>query len=203
MPAPVVVQHAALQFARWWIEKERGYVSGIASGDRARQLAALRAAAGYFRVARNFPTAFDVGQGLERLAPALDALLAHSDEVVDQSNLPHAISVLRRALGDAYGGRDLLSAATKFLWILRQDPVVIFDSQARIALGAPAQDYEKYLSLWREGYNRIHDVLAEACTDQQVLSVLGTESAAATREWFHGRVYDIYLWNAGAPVRAT
>ena len=110
-----------------------------------------------------------------------------------------AVARLRVDLGIRYGGGDELSAATKFLWLLQRDPVIIYDSQARRALGAPVGDYDRYVSLWRSGYRENQQEIREAC---DALPQRSTDRIPFNRgeapEWFRQRVYDIYLWLAGS-----
>src|SRR5207249_351018 len=128
--------------------------NALASNDRTQRLPAVRRAAGYFKVARNFPKAFDIERGFQRLAPVLEILESYRSRPVTTETLGGIVETARHDLGAAYGGKDLLSAATKFLWLLHKDPVVIFDSQARIALGAPSTDYPGFLKVWHDGYSR-------------------------------------------------
>jgi len=191
--------HCAKQYAESWSRGERPIFEALAGTDRGCRLEALQHGAGYFRIARNFKIAFDVGQGLERLAPVLDLLEPFRTSALTGRALCDTIDELRSQLAAGYGGGDRLSAATKLLWLLRRDPVIIYDSQARRALGAPNGDYAKYVELWRSGYRKHKDAIRGACA---ALSGAGRGNADVDREtaqeWFRQRVYDIYLWNAGA-----
>jgi hypothetical protein len=192
------------EYFDYWTQSERGYVEALSSSDEAVRLATLQGAAGYFRVARNFPTSHDVGRGLPRLKPALDVLHQLSASDVNEANLSRIVTHLRGELGRLYGGADLLSAATKFLWLRSRDVVIIFDGQARAALKAPYGAYDAYLQRWFRGYQRNAAEIAEACS--QFVASLSEAAPVADRrdielpEWFRRRVYDIYLWNAGKPV---
>ena len=178
-------------------------MSDLTSSDRVRQLSGLKAAAAYFRVARNFPLTYDTGRGLSRLAPVLDLLNHEGLKRVTDDTVAEAVGFLRTALGTAYGGRDLLSAATKFLWLLHKDAVVIFDSQARAALKSPAGDYVGYLQLWRTRYAEAIRRVSQACRSTQVRLIMGPQRADADAEWFRRRVFDIILWNVGSSARAA
>jgi hypothetical protein len=116
------------------------------------------------------------------------------------------VGSLRRQLGALYGGKDLLSAATKFLWLLRGDPVIIFDSQARAALGTPYANYEAFVERWCEEYIHYADAIRKACDSLPRSPDLAADRGACSErarvgvdhEWFRHRVFDIHLWNVGA-----
>ncbi len=193
--------YCAKQYAKSW-SSERPLFEGLAGADRSCRLEAIQRGAGYFKIARNFRTAFDVGQGLERLAPVLRVLEPFRSSRLTTDTLCETIADLRGQLAGGYGGGDRLSAATKLLWLLRRAPVIIYDSQARSALGAPSGDYAKYVGLWRRGYKEHKDEIREACAALPRTGRNKTEVAhEVAQEWFRQRVYDIYLWNAGAPRR--
>lgn len=62
---------------------------------------------------------------------------------VNDHTLADVVRRLRRELGMPYGGKDVLSAATKFLWLAHRDVVIIHDSQVRAVLGAEYGDYDE------------------------------------------------------------
>ena len=196
--AAVLYERCAREYANYWRNKERAFVMDLAGGDAATTLVATQKAAGYFRIARNFPTAFDVERGLRRFEPMLQVFDEARVTTVLPATLVEVVLLFQRKLGDVYGGRKVLSAATKFLWLLHRDPVVIFDSQARVALGAPIGDYSRYLKLWYAGYELAKQPIAAACSELPNDQV---DSTTASAEWFRRRVYDIYLWRAGSPAK--
>jgi hypothetical protein len=153
----------AREYAKYWISKERAFVAALASGDYAVRLQALQRAAGYFRVARTMRLAYDVGRGQERLGPALAVLQEAPFQRVTAANLSETVGLLRRRLGEVYGDRDLLSAATKLLWLLHRDAVVIFDSQARVSLRTAPGDYDAYLASWRLEFAKAEPDIRQAC----------------------------------------
>ena len=122
----------------------------LANGDPTERLQAIQGGAGYFKVARNFPTSFDVDRGHERLAPVRDALERYRSTRPSESTVPNVVAKLRAELGAPYGGGDRLSAATKLLWLMHRAPVIIYDFQAREALGGRGGDYDNFVELWRE-----------------------------------------------------
>jgi hypothetical protein len=182
------------EYAGYWTGKENWMVSGLQSTDVQTRLNALQKAAGYFRIARSFRNAYDVDKGLPRLAPLLAVLEHYRTIRIKPDSLIAAIEDARVRLGAPYGGRNVLSAATKLLWMLHKAPVIIFDSQVRIALGTAHGDYESYVRAWRAGYDSVESDVRDACS-----FALGASKDHVTTDWFRQRVYDIYLWRAGAP----
>ena len=189
---------AAREYARAWLSRERHFVEDLASDDRARRLLAIQAAGGYFKISRSFALQFDVQRGLPRLAPALDALERVAPVTLEEDALPSTVDTLRRELGRPYGGKDLLSAATKFLWLRHRDTVIIHDSQVRSALGARSGDYSNYLALWRAEYTKTRAQILATC-DAVARDGSAEVRSIATQEWFRRRVLDIHLWRVGAP----
>jgi hypothetical protein len=192
----------AKQYSGYWFKAERHLFEGLASGDQRRRLEAIQKGAGYFRIARNFRKKFDIDRGLARLAPVLGILEQFRSSELTTDTLCETIALLRAQLGAGYGGGDRLSAATKLLWLLRRDPVVIYDSQARSALCGRAGDYAEYVERWRSGYAEHKNAIGEACAAlSRPDSNTTTSSRETAQEWFRQRVYDIYLWRLGAPGR--
>jgi hypothetical protein len=68
------LKNSAIEYAGYWFKTERDLHTGLSSDNRASRLRALQRAAGYFKIARNMPRAYDVGSGHERMAPALAIL---------------------------------------------------------------------------------------------------------------------------------
>jgi len=199
-------EHSANQYAHLWLRSERSFVEALADDDADARLVAIQRAAGYFRIARNLPTAFDIRRGLQRLAPIRDLLQAPSLRLIDAQSLGQVVESFRHQLGALYGGKDLLSAATKFLWLLRGDPIIIFDSQARFALGTPYANYDAYVDKWREAYTKFADTIQSACdslprnrdTEPNLHARSERARIGIDHEWFRHRVFDIHLWNVGA-----
>jgi len=183
---------AANRYARTRIDLEQGLVSGLGAVDRATRLKALQRCAGYFRIARKFPTRFDIERGIPRLDPVLvilDTLPARlrADRLVD------IVDLTSQRLATAYGRKGLLSAATKLLWLIYRDPVILYDSQVRASLGVRAGDYAAYVRRWHALYSR------HAVEIRSAASRIRIPGVPSEREWFRRRVFDIYLWAEGAP----
>lgn len=188
---------AAADFALQWHSKECGAFYGLAASDRDTRLQALKVAAKHFVIARNFPLAFDTKVGKARFAPALDVLDPLRRTTPTSDSMCEVVAVFAHELGDRYGERQLLSAASKLMWLCHRSPVIIYDSRARKALRAPAGDYATYVHLWRDRYARDADEIAHASAelarDQNIPD--------AIHDWFRHRVLDLRLWHEGAPER--
>jgi hypothetical protein len=205
------LEDCALEYAGYWTDNEHSFVTALAGSDTQQRLATLQRASGYFKISRSFKRTFDVGAGIPRLQPVLDVLDRLATGTLTEKNLGTVVRDLRRDLGRPYGNRDLLSAATKFLWLLRRDVVIIHDSQARLALNAPHGDYDAYWELWHAAYSRRRDEVATACDRLSLRANRLAKSPEADRElresakaeWFQRRVFDIYLWKAGAPRQSS
>lgn len=95
----------ARYYAKVWALKERRFVEGLASTDPAIRDQAIGDAGGYFRISRSLRTAYDVGLGLPRLKPVLDALDRVPTDSVTDVTLLNVINELRREIGRPYGNR--------------------------------------------------------------------------------------------------
>jgi hypothetical protein len=199
-------QASAGAYADKWFRSERQIVRDYMTTERALRTAALQRAAGYFKIARNMPRKYDTAVGLDRLGPVLSILEEPEYSAVDAASLRDRVRSLRRRLAVAYGGKDLLSAATKLLWLSHKSAVIIFDSQARAALGTRAGDYEAYLDQWHIGFAVAREEVLGACrvlAERQPDAALGISreewKSTVLEEWFMMRVFDMQLWQ---PQRA-
>jgi hypothetical protein len=180
----------AHQYARTLKRSEKFFLGALQSEARHERLLGLRRGAGYFGIARNFPLAFDVALGVQRLAPVLDLIESPPYRSVSAGTVLDQVKALRSQLAELYGGKDRLSAATKFLWMVHRTPIVIYDERARRALRASRGDYEHYWELWHSGYESCQEAIAVAS------ETLKPDVPEALEEWFHERVYDLSLWNS-------
>jgi hypothetical protein len=207
MTTPYLLE-SAFEYAKYWATSERQFVTDFSSSDPSRQLLALQRSGGYFKIARSFPLSYDVEAGLPRLSPVLATINSIAAGAVTDTTIGSVIKSLRHELGRAYGGRDLLSAATKFLWLRFPRVVIIFDSQARLALQTPSGDYDRYLARWRSQYAKHETEIVRCCSELASSAAPMSSDVAIDQEvrqlagepWFQRRVYDIYLWKVGRPA---
>lgn len=153
-------------------------------------LEAIRKIAGAYRVARNFPRAFDEEVGIPRYEPVVKALAKYLPDNTDSID---AVLSLTRDLRQIYR-RDVLSASSKFLWFAWGRDIIIYDSQALASLRthfpnlrATVNDYPAYCDAWRTRFSECSDEIANECVKQKV----------SAERWFHERVFDWHLWRSG------
>jgi hypothetical protein len=199
-----IYEKCALDYLEGWLCKERYFRDDILSLQNPNRLDALCRAAGYFRIARTLRTRFDLGVGKQRLEPVLSLLDKSRPAPTDA---PGAVIPFECELSELYGNRGVLSAASKILWLWHQDPIIIYDSQARFALGTYPGDYHTYVDVWLTRWAQEEASIHAACEDLQNLystrsSIAEIDSkevaAIAQQLWFQKRVLDIRLWREGS-----
>lgn len=198
-------EYCSLQYLNQWLSYDKGYCDALASCDKDNKITALRNAGGFYRVARNVPSEYDEKKGLARYEPVLEIIDSlKPDDFKDDP--VKKIDEIAKSISNKYGDRGVLSLTTKFLWIKIKQPILIYDSQARIAIGTENGDLLAYYEKWREGFEGNKEEILEACsklTDMNKYAVnqeVGTKEyikAVSGETWFHERVYDIYLWSKG------
>jgi hypothetical protein len=128
-------------------------------------------------------------------------------------NMPGFIEGRVKELEKHYGKR-FLSAITKAFWMVKQHPVIIYDSNARkglrrVGLSPGSGDYSRYVASWLEFYRRpkVSQQLSAALEwlpksqasrslrEQGITS--GQVRALGVKPWFRDRVTDIYLFSVG------
>ena len=200
------LKYSSQHYLSQWINDERGLYERLRSDDSSQILAALGDAVKYFQVARNLPTKFDLGQGQERYEPLLQEFRKLPRKSVAGNDFVVRVDQFQRSIGAHYGGRNLISLASKLLWLRYRDPFIIYDSRVRNALGATSEDYREYTRKWLEGFDVFSSGIASACNSlPRVLDYLFAEPtgieedvvAITSKQWFHRRVFDIYLWHEG------
>lgn len=193
----------ALQFLNQWLEKEKSYCEMLASPDMDTQRLALAKAGGHFRVARNLPTQFEKEKNFTRYQPVLEVL--NNIDEVNLSNVTDVVNEARKRISDHYGGRNVLSLTTKFLWLKVKSPVRIYDKQARIALNIKEGDFTAFNDAFSERYAACEERILDACSNlKNILSYSVRPEMRqdeiekiSSEHWFRERVLDIYLWNQG------
>lgn len=199
-------KYFALHYLDLWVSQDRECCEALEGKDREKKLRTLAKAAWAYRIARNLPTRYDTGKGLERYGPVLDII--ENADAVDFRGERLLASILRvkKKIARAYGGRGGLSLATKFLWLKMKSPIIIYDSRARAALGTKGGDIDEYYSRWREQFWLHEDAIREACsslrraheyTRYPEITTPQYISEKAAKPWFRERVFDVYLWQRG------
>lgn len=162
-----------------------------------------------YGVARTVP-----GHGPGKYERFAEMLNSHRDTAMTKQNTP---AIIERSLADMQliYGRGFLSAITKALWMMKQHPVVIYDSNARGGLRKlrPAPEYKDYRSYFDAWFRFFEEPDTQTGLDDG-LSWLPESPAAkvlvqsgkadsreiqrlAESELFRNRVMDIRLFYAG------
>jgi hypothetical protein len=201
------LDHCALQYAEFWFATERPIVEALAATSEAEVLRAIARGASYFRIARNLSAKAETSCGMRRYEPVLNVLRGCRVIPKNESQMIAEVCRVRDELSRVYGRRPL-SAASKFLWLWRRDPFLIYDTQARVSLRSTEGDYEGFVRIWMQSYGSMRSRIVDACSVlpnlRQYLSVgadLPVEmiESVVAEEWFLRRVHDVYLWRAGRP----
>jgi hypothetical protein len=199
-------KYCALHYLNQWISNDRACCEALAGPDDSEKLRTLADAAAFYRIARNLPKSYDEGKDLPRYRPVLMVIDALNRVDFQGENLLSSIKNVRDKISAQYGGRDVLSLTTKFLWLKIKSPVIIYDSQARKAVGVAPGNIEEYYSRWREKFNRYDQQIQDACTSLPDVHEYAENPEIATPQyiketaahpWFKERVFDVYLWHLG------
>ena len=198
-------EYCSMHYLNQWILRDQRFCEALANGDRTKKLEALKEAAGFYRVARNLRTGKKKDSIENRYGPVLNLL---DSVVASQYLVDPAAKVLKfeKNIKNLYEGNNVLSLTTKFLWIRLKSPVIIYDSQARDALGFKKCALTDYYDEWRNVFDGHYRDIRAACTKLPDLKpyVINGESMTkkkirelASENWFRERVFDMYLWNKG------
>lgn len=194
----------------WW-QYDKTFVSGLSLKGKSRREALVKAAT-YYQVIRLFPTSKDTAARLDKALNQLDAVLSGVNNIITPANVDSMVTTLATTLGSAYKPKsgkatELISAASKFLWIRRQSPVVIFDRRAHSCLkmmnATPGTTYATFRKAWLTEFQRYETQIQSDCRG---LSTSGIKDFAPDNKaksavklllhqrWFHERVFDKFLW---------
>ncbi len=198
-------EYCSLQYLNQWIIHDSRYCDALANGSKSTRLDALKDAAGFYKISRNLPKAGDTEKGLPRYKPLLDVI--ESVKPADFKKDPvQRIRKVESTISHKYGGRGVLSLTTKVLWLKVKRPIILYDKQARTAIGTKDGDLDGYYTEWREAFELFSGQIATACKKLVRMSKYTADKDLATatyikdataQTWFHERVFDIYLWNKG------
>jgi hypothetical protein len=200
------LKYCAQHYLNQWIVYEQALHSRLSDGNSVELLPALDDAVKFFQVARNLPRKFDVGQGQERYEPLLREFTRLPKAPVAESDYVGMVSQFQESIGAHYGGRNLVSLASKLLWLRYRDPFIIYDSRVRHALRAASDDYGRFAQKWLAEFDLFESKIEDACALLPGLidfffpnATVEAEdiSPITSKQWFHRRVFDIYLWHEG------
>ncbi|MDD2776815.1 MAG: hypothetical protein PHU06_12745 [Gallionella sp.] len=208
---PPNFEFCSLHYLNQWIIKDSKYCEGLRNGNEDKKLTTLQDAAGFYKVARNLHTteSFKPTESHKRYQSVLECI--DSLRSSDFSSCPTTkVMEIERQISDQYGDgkRSVLSLTTKLLWLKVKEPIVIYDSQARNALeiepGELDGKYPEYYDAWQRAFKHHKTKIADVCAKLPELHLYAANrtpkaeiEAVANQNWFHERVFDIYLWNKG------
>lgn len=193
----------ALRYLNHWCDLDKRFVKGISNGS----VPVLREAVQRYGIARNFKRCQDE-DAATRLRYALGELGKVGRTTITEKNVDKQVCGLAKRLEQLYG-KGKISAASKLLWFLHQDPVVMYDRNARRWLKVAPSDYRKYRSEWKHEFDRQKDKIRSACKELSRVKAFSlaydmpeVEFKSLIRaKWFHERVFDMFLWWNGNKQR--
>jgi hypothetical protein len=205
---PTTYRHAAMTYLNEWLESDYFAMRDIADQAKSRQ--ALVQFARDYGVIRCFKTERDEGD--ERLSHA-HRLLFEQTGPYDRAQAIQMVGEFDSQLKAVYQC-DHLSAASKFLWLRFQSPVILYDSLAWTWIArqvAPRKltTYEEYCSVWLEEFRSREEQLRAACDSLRavrdfcypsLLEKAEIDDAIAST-WFVERVFDNFICNDNGQVR--
>ncbi|PIQ10753.1 MAG: hypothetical protein COW70_13090 [Hydrogenophilales bacterium CG18_big_fil_WC_8_21_14_2_50_58_12] len=195
----------AMMYLNDWYSSDMLFMEGISSSETSKRLTKFHDAAKYYKVTRNFITL----DGEVRLEGALEILLQESGPITDE-NVCSKVTLLAETLKKRYG-KNVVSAASKFLWLRFRSPVIIFDSRALNWLKvnqypvSPIGSYESYREQWLAAFKAHEKQIETACNGipavrKYTLACDESENVVSeicVSRWFRERVFDKYLWFNG------
>lgn len=199
-------EYSSLYYLNQWLSYDKGYCSALSGTNQKEKLSVLKSAGGFYRVARNIPTAFDEEIGIERYQPVLDIIDNLSIDQFREDPVKRILEI-EAEISNKYGNRRVLSLTTKFLWLKFKSPILIYDSRARIAVESNDGDLQGYYENWLAEFENHKEEIQSVCTRLSSLSLYAVDQSVATEEyineissskWFHERVFDIHLWSKGS-----
>ena len=194
-----IFYRCAVFYLDQWVKRDEKYYSALQGIDQSVKLEAIKKAAGFYGVARNFKKKYDEEIKIKRLQPALEIIdVAKKSDF--SSNTVGEILKYKEKLQEKYK-QNVLSATTKFLWLKIRDPIIIYDSFARNTLGTKEKDLHDYYAKWNDEFNIHKKDIEISCLKLSKINYPGISKKyikeVASKTWFKKRVFDTYLWAEG------
>lgn len=192
-------EFCALRFLLQWDRAEEKLRDEFRDGPT---VTALRRALKHFQVARNC-------KGLKSDDVAKSIIVALNKTAANSGTPEQKVVALARNFRSKFG-RFNLSAASKLLWLKGDNGVILYDSRAVAALydmecSFEKRDYIAYCESWRKVFSirrkKVRIAANRLPEARGFLPLKYQESrldALITKRWFVDRIFDIYLWEAGA-----
>ena len=99
-------EYCSLHYLNQWLTHDKDYCKALSTGSNEEKLSALKKAGGFYKIARNLPTEYDVKKSIPRYQPVLDILDA-VDKTQFQSDLIKKILEIESEISKNYGGRNV------------------------------------------------------------------------------------------------
>lgn len=201
-------EYCSLKYLDLWFSGECRWVEAMRGDDRPAKLHAMAHFAKAYRISRNFHLKHELKNGVqaERFGEILDIIDSLTEADFAGDRLLPKLNEIRKQISARYGCADVLSGTTKFLWLKLQSPIIIFDGQARVALDTKYADINGFYVRWRNSYEVHATEIARACSNIDQIRRYCVDPAAVTppfmkqvasQQWFHERVFDVFLWIVG------
>ena len=205
MTTPPSFAFCAFSFLAQWQESECALHKALSSSHPTED--DILKALSYFQVSRTFKGLREPGN----TKIVLDAFIHIRDDrtlLTPEEKVDRLASSFQRTFKQFN-----LSAATKLLWLSNRKSFIIYDARAVRALThhfphrGCDNSYTEYSNAWRKEFEKVQDeiqpaveilptgrVFMRSCPpDMQELVRMANET------WFTERVFDIFLWEVGAP----
>jgi hypothetical protein len=206
-------EYCSLYYLQQWLSGERRLHDALSGTDERSIREGLSDAVKSFRVARNLPRKYDADRGLKRYEPLLEVFLQLQKQEISESNFINVFDNFQSEISKKYGGKKLISLSSKLLWLRYRDPFIIYDSRARTSLEVTPGDYSEYVAEWLKSFQPHQERIAAICSELSSVyryvefeyneSNFAEIKNVSNEEWFHKRVFDIYLWRGGERARAA
>lgn len=199
-------EYYSLHYLNQWLNYDRVFCETLSGHDNEAKLFALKKAAGFYRVARNLHSET---KEIERYQPVLDIIDSVSPEQFNRDRneeIVEEIMRIEKMIKNKYEGGSVLSLTTKFLWLKVKQPILIYDSQARKAVESEYGNLADFYKKWQESFGKHKKKLKEACKQLPEIHLYALDQEVGTKkyikeissqDWFHERVFDIFLWHKG------
>ncbi len=191
----------AITYLNDWFLYDRKFFRDLKSRKPEKQLNGIRNAAKYYKISRNF----SIIEEDERLGKALE-LLNMTNRPSSRSNIKNEVCDFSEKL-KSYYGKNVISAASKLLWLKYRAPIIIYDDRAANCLremnsSLKINDYESYIILWVKYYKECKLKIEKACKNLYNYKRFTLANNYSNKEiknliskrWFKERVFDKYLW---------
>ncbi|MBE3794222.1 hypothetical protein [Vibrio parahaemolyticus] len=200
----------SLKYLNQWLQHDSIYCEQLNSSCVTTQLKGFGSACKFYGIARNLPLEHDEKKGVPRYLPAVVTLNNFDFSQLLNSELSGKIQAqlnFENELSEKYGGeKRVLSLVTKILWLKHRSSVIIYDSRAKKALGYKGDDLAEYTAKWFKAFDEYRSAIEDCCTNLEYVVDFSIDPEVATKEyvrnitskqWFHERVFDMYLWHYG------